>query len=294
MTELVVDARPSSIPERIADRALTRSSGDRAMTADRDEQKFLLDRRGLDAFLSAVSRRLHVHRFVGEGANTLPDPDNYVTTIYFDTASHAQLRAALSDREHNVKIRAREYYDMHASLAELATESSQIIHYRPWVWFEIKRRDGGRTQKHRFQLDKGEVPSFFRGEHAAFEADSEHADPELASIVAYRRSLTEPLLPSVIVNYHRIPFQDATGSLRITVDLDVSFYAPPADLWTRTYALVRGTFGPPVLVERRALIEVKSRGATPDWLQAALAAAEIQPSSYSKFATGGRAVHGIR
>ena len=243
--------------------------------------------------MGAVSRRLHVHRFVGEGANTLPDPDNYVTTIYFDTASHGQLRAALSDREHNVKIRAREYYDMHASLAELATDPSQIIHYRPWVWFEIKRRDGGRTQKHRFRLNKREVPSFFMGEHAAFADGSQSTDPELASIVAYRRSLTEPLLPSVIVNYLRIPFQDASGNLRITVDLDVSFYAPPADLWTRTYALVRGTFGAPVMVERRALIEVKSRGATPEWLRAALGSAEVQASSYSKFATGGRAVHGI-
>ncbi|MET0342484.1 MAG: polyphosphate polymerase domain-containing protein [Polyangiales bacterium] len=287
MTELAVDRRPSTPPDRTL-----MARGDRAMTADRDELKFLLDRARLDRFLGAVSRHLPVHRFTGEGANALPDPESFITTIYFDTASNAQLRAALENSQQNVKIRAREYYDLHASLAELATDPIQCIHYKPWVWFEIKRRDGGRTQKHRFRLNKREVPSFFRGEHAAFSREI-HDDAELASIVAYRRTLTEPLVPSVIVNYHRIPFQDASGSLRITVDLDVSFYRPPADLWTRTHALVRGTFGAPVEVERRALIEVKSRGSIPEWLRSALAAGEVQSSSYSKFARGGRAVHGI-
>jgi hypothetical protein len=290
MTDLAV-----SRSQKSADRAaLSRARGG-AMTADREESKYLLDRGSLDTFLSAVSRHLPLHHFDGEGANTLPDPEHYVTTIYFDTASHTQLRAALTNLEHNVKIRAREYYDLHASLAELATDPSQIIHFRPWVWFEVKRREGGRTLKNRFRLNKREVPAFFRGEHAAFhrpDGDVEH-DPDLASIVAYRRTLTEPLVPSCIVNYHRIPFQNTSGTLRITVDLDIGFYAPPDDLWTRGRALMRGTFGRPLEVERSALVEVKSRGETPEWLSHAIATTRMQSTSYSKFTRGGRAVHGI-
>jgi hypothetical protein len=293
MTDLATASHSEEQKARDHAAALRERGG--AMTADRDESKYLLDRSTLDRFLSSVSKHLPLHRFDGEGANMLPDPEHYVTTVYFDTASHAQLRAALGDLEHNVKIRAREYYDLHASLAELATDPNQIIHFRPWVWFEIKRRDGGRTQKHRFRLNKREVPAFFRGEHPAFHAQEgeETHDPELASIVAYRRTLTEPLVPSCIVNYHRIPFQDASGTLRITVDLDIGFYAPPEDLWTRARAMVRGTFGKAVEVERSALVEVKSRGETPEWLSRAIRDSRMQSTPYSKFTRGGRAVHGI-
>jgi hypothetical protein len=265
-----------------------------AITADREEKKYLIPRAPLEHFLRNVSQRLPLHRFVGSGANRLPDPRHFVTTVYFDTASHAQLRTAISNLEHNVKIRAREYYDLHASLAEIATDPSQIVRYQPWVWFEIKRRDAGRTQKQRFRLEKREVPLFFRGEHAAFSvAAGEQLDPDLAGIVAYRRTLTEPLVPSCIVNYQRIAFQDASGSLRITVDLDIGFYRAPPDLWTRDVALVRGTFGRPHAVERSALVELKSRGPLPAWLSQLLLEARLAPCEYSKFVRAGRAVHGL-
>lgn len=264
-----------------------------AITADREESKYLLPRSSLSCFLRAVGERLPLHRFVGQGANVLPDPEHFVTTVYFDTPSHAQLRAAHADVEHNVKIRAREYYDLHCSLAELATDASQIVRYQPWVWFEIKRRDGGRTQKQRFRLTKSEVPSFFRGEHPAFERRESELDPELAGIVAYRRTLSEPLVPSCIVNYQRVAFQDESDALRITIDLDIGFYAPPADLWTRSQALVRGTFGAPCMVERHALVEVKRRGEPPPWLVQALTASRMEATSYSKFARAGNAVHAL-
>jgi len=263
-----------------------------AITADREESKYLLPRTVLASFLRAVGARLPLHRFVGQGANLLPDAEHFVTTVYFDTPTHAQLCAANADVEHNVKIRAREYYDLHCSLAELATDPSQIVRYQPWVWFEIKRRIGGRTQKQRFRMAKREVPSFFQGQHAAFREGAE-LDEELAGIVAYLHTLEEPLVPSCLVNYQRVAFQDASDNLRITVDLDVGFYEPPSDLWTRTQALVRGTFGPAKAVERHALIEVKRRGEQPAWLAQALASAELSATSYSKFARAGKAVHGI-
>lgn len=273
--------------------ALANAEGSKAITADRDESKHLLARARLGAFVRAVGDRLPLHRFVGEGANVLPDADHFSTTVYFDTPSHAQLRAAHQDKEHNVKIRAREYYDLHCSLAELATDPSQIVRFQPWVWFEVKRRAGGRTQKSRFCLQKREVAAFFRGEHPAFSAPESELDPELASIVRYQRTLLEPLVPSCLVNYQRIAFQDASGSLRITVDLDIGFYPAPSDLWSRTHALVRGTFGPPKAVERGVLIEVKQRGGAPAWLERALADARAEHTSYSKFARAGQVVHGV-
>jgi hypothetical protein len=269
-------------------------STSKAITAEREERKFLLERRVLGTFLRAVAGELPQHRFVGEGANRLPDPEHFVTTVYFDTKTHAQLRLASENLLQNVKVRAREYYDLHASLAEVATDPSQIVHNQPWVWFEIKRRESGRTQKQRFRLHKREARGFFLGQHPAFEACPELQDVELASIVAYHRAMTEPLLPSCIVNYRRMPFQDESGSLRLTVDLDIGFYPAPAELWSDTRALVRGTFGAPALVERRALIEVKSRDRAPRWLEQLLTSVRAEETGFSKFVNAGRAVHGFR
>lgn len=268
-------------------------AGGEAITADRQELKYLMDRAEARSFVRTVATRLPVHRFTGEGANKLPDPQHFVTTIYFDTPSHAHLCAALADREQNVKIRAREYYDLHPSLAELATCARQIVRYQPWVWFEIKRRAGGRTQKTRFRLPKREVPAFFRGEHAAFDMTRSGChDAALDDIVAYCRALPEPLVPSCLVSYQRIAFQDAAGSTRLTLDLDVAFYPVPDDLWERSHALVRSTLGVPAAVERRVLIEVKLRDEPPRWLAQALRDTRAAQVSYSKFARAGVAVHG--
>ena len=125
---------------RAAVRHAAEALADAAITADRAETKYLLDQRAVRALVQVVSEQLSVHRFVGEGANLLPDPHHYVTSIYFDTPLHEHYQRAVADAEHNVKIRAREYYDLMPSLAELATDASQIVRYQPWLWLEVKRR----------------------------------------------------------------------------------------------------------------------------------------------------------
>ncbi len=278
------------------------ATGGDAITADRVETKYRVESGAASRLLRALTKELPLHRFTGEGANRLPDPHQFVTTVYFDTAQHDYLRAASSNLEHNVKIRAREYYDLHPSLAELATSPTQIVRYQPWVWLEVKRRAEGRTTKRRLRLPKSEVPSFLRGEHAAFGAtgDSVHAqreregsDPGLSELLDAYRTQAEPLDASVIVNYRRIALQDAAGTLRITVDADIGFYRPPADLWTRTHALVRGTFGAPAASERHLLVEVKSSAELPAWLARTLVDVRAEPIGYSKFVRAGQAVYGL-
>jgi hypothetical protein len=301
-----------SLPRAVVQHA-AELRADAAITADRAETKYLLGRNAVRAFVQLASAKLHVHRFVGEGANLLPDAHHYVTSIYFDSPSFVHYRAAVADAEHNVKIRAREYYDLMPSLAELATDPGQIVRYQPWVWFEVKRRVEGRSQKLRFRLDKHDVPQFFCGEVEADPTgrgrrlDTQEA-PELveargasareqridarAEIVAYLRTLDEPLVPSCIVNYRRLALQDATANLRVTIDVDVGFYAVPHDLWTRSTALVRGTFGSPAGSEPSALVEVKCAGPTPAWIERELTRLGVRAVSYSKFVHAARAVHG--
>jgi hypothetical protein len=276
--------------------------GDERMTAEREEIKYLVAPEELDALAGEFTRRLPSHRFTGEGANGLPGPHHYVTTIYFDTPSRLLYRTAVSDFEHNVKIRAKEYYDLHPSLTELATDPREIVRYQRWLWFELKRREGTHTSKRRFRLRKQEVPAFFNyGKRTpdsivppqlGEEPLAAGFDPELQEIVDYCKSLDEPLEAACLVNYRRLSWQSADAHLRVTVDLGLTFYASPADLWTREHALVRNTLGPPRGGQNKAVLEIKRHSALPTWLDAALDRAGVQPMPFSKFESASRVVSG--
>jgi hypothetical protein len=287
----------------------TGQSSDEEMTGDREETKFLLPRPRLGALVDELGRRLPPHRFTGEGANRLPDAHHFVTTVYFDTGTHGHYRASVADVNSNVKLRAKEYYDLHPSLAELATDPDDIVRYQPWMWFEMKRREGARTIKHRFRLPKRQVPAYLGGAIAAppseagagagaaadggSAAAAERAG--VAAVVEYCREVGEPLAASCLVNYRRHSWQDAAGTLRVTLDLDVAFFAAPADLWQRSTALVRSGLGPARGSERRAVLEVKRRGgAAHAWLDELLRAAGVVPIPFSKFVAAAEAVHGRR
>jgi hypothetical protein len=276
--------------------------GDERMTAEREETKYLVPPDKLDALTGEFTRRLPSHRFTGEGANGLPGPHHFVTTIYFDTPSRLLFRTAVNDFEHNVKIRAKEYYDLHPSLAELATDPTQIVRYQRWLWFELKRREGSHTSKRRFRLRKHDVPAFFAtGKRTpdsilppslGDEPLAAGFDPELQEIVDYCQSLSEPLAAACLVNYRRLSWQSADAHLRVTVDLGLTFYAPPADLWTREHALVRNTLGLAKGGESKAVLEIKRHDALPTWLDAALDRAAVLPMPFSKFETASRQVAG--
>ena len=277
--------------------------GDEGMTAEREETKYLVAPEKLEALASELTHRLSPHRFTGEGANGLPSPHHYVTTIYFDTPSRLLFRTAVKDFEHNVKIRAKEYYDLHPSLAELATDAKDIVRYQRWLWFELKRRDGTHTSKRRFRLRKHEVPAFFT--HGTRTPDSlvppalggeplaAGFDEELQEIVDYCQSLPEPLAAACLVNYRRLSWQSADAHLRVTVDLGLTFYAPPDDLFTREHALVRSTLGAPRGGQRQAVLEIKRHDALPTWLDGALDRAGVVSMPFSKFESASREVAGV-
>jgi hypothetical protein len=270
---------------------------DERMTAEREETKYLVPTDRLEPLLIAVSHQLTPHHFSGVGANRLPDPHHFVTTIYFDTPSRRHFRSSTADAKHNVKVRAKEYYDLHPSLAELATDPSQIVRYQPWLWFEIKRRSGSHTSKRRFRLPKREVPRVFRGDCLStealwLEAEREATVAGLTDIAEYVECLGEPLSASVLVNYRRLSWQNPDSTLRITLDLGLAFFAPPEDLWNREQALVRHLLGPQRGAEREAVLEIKRRGPIPGWLHEALDRIGVQPCSFSKFVAAARAVHG--
>jgi hypothetical protein len=280
---------------------------DARMTAARDEIKYLVPQRSLDALVRALVRKLPHHRFAGAGANQLPGPQHFVTTIYFDTPAREQYRAARAHSEHTLKLRAKEYYDLHPSLAELATDPAQIVRYQPVVWLELKSKHGTRTGKRRIGIPKRELPGFFAHgvvtpeliaiQQQASTSRAPHgealaAERALHAIAEYCRGFAEPLRADCLVNYRRLPWQSEDGALRVTLDVELAYYAAPADLWQRSTALVRESLGVPRAREAGGVLELKTRGAVPEWLNALLVEVAAEPRAFSKFEAASEAVHG--
>lgn len=274
--------------------AIDRTQQDVAITAEREETKHLVRADQLSALSRCISARLEPHRFSGEAANRLPGAHHYTTTIYFDTPSLGYYSAARANMQSNVKIRAKEYYDLHPSLAELATHPEQILRYQPWLWFELKRREGSTTTKRRFRFPKLAAATLFDDNRSPEDlpaAGQERADAE--ALIEHVRAQQERVAPSAVVNYRRLSFQNADSTLRVTIDVGLSFFRVPADLFRRTRPLSRSELGAPVATEPRAVVEVKQRTAMPGWLAQALTDAGTAPASFSKFVAASGAIHGI-
>jgi hypothetical protein len=268
------------------------------LTTDRTERKYVLASDAAAGMLGELGRRVAPHRYAGEGANTLPRARHYTTTLYFDTARRDLYRLALAGGRH-VKVRAREYYDLHPDLTELATDESELVRHRPVLWIELKIRDGERSQKHRIGLPKPEVREFFEQLAAGAsvravqdEQSARELEPVLAELRALRRELAAPLVLSCLVHYRRHAFEDAQDRLRITLDRELAAFAPPPDLLAVPRALTREHLGSAVCEEPLCVLEVKSRGSQPPWLEALLASHGAQASNYSKFEMASRAVAG--
>lgn len=273
--------------------SLRTPDADAAITAEREETKYLVDAVRLPALLRQVAQHLEPHRFTGEAANRLPGAEHFVTTLYFDTPGRAYYAAARQNQQSNLKIRAKEYYDLHPSLAELATDPEQILRYQPWLWFELKRREGLTTSKRRFRFPKLAAATLFdeqRAPELAQLSGAEHEDAQ--ALIAHVRAQAEPVAPSALVNYRRLSFQNADSTLRVTVDLGLSYFPVPPDLFRRVRPLSRAELGRVAGAEKRAVVEVKRLAPLPGWLEQALAEASSGAITFSKFVAASEAVHG--
>ena len=270
-----------------------------SITHDRVELKFKVSPSHAATFMRALTSHVAEHRFAGKGANRLPRARHYVTTVYFDTPS-LDLYQAVRASEDNLKVRAREYYDVHPELLELATSQAQVVRYSPVLWVEVKGKHQGRTYKRRVGIPKADVGAFFeRGTvtTAMRELQAEHgtknADAVIGELLELRSRYTEPLRPSCLVNYRRTAFQNQEGSVRITLDQRLACYAPVPDLLDRPRPLLRENLGGPCFEESAIVLEVKLTGATPAWLEDLLQRAHAERFAYSKFVTASEATYGL-
>jgi SPX domain protein involved in polyphosphate accumulation len=266
---------------------------------DRLELKFRLSQQHAASFSREIAAHLSEHRFAGKGSNPLPRARHYVTTVYFDTPQRELYRAVRED-ENNLKIRAREYYDLHPELLELATSSHDIVRYTPVLWIELKGKQAGRTYKRRVGIPKGDVADFFEHGNVS-EAMREiqrrqrgaQVDDIIDELLGLRERYAEPLRPSCLVNYRRTAFQNPEGTLRITIDQKLACFAAPDDLWSQQRPLSRDYLGTPRLEEVACVLELKAlEPPPPAWLDELLARSGAARSTLSKFVIASEAVHG--
>lgn len=269
---------------------------DQQMTADRSERKYLVS--ALEATQLGREFNHRLERHYPPGFVTLPGTRQYSTTIYFDTVDRQLFRAAERGST-SVKLRAREYYNFDPSLAQLARRTRDLVRFDPVIWFELKSKQGDHVTKQRFALAKDEVPQFLsQGEFSAASVEIQQArfGPQAEQLMQdvtdlYRR-FNQPFQVDCIVNYRRIAWQDEAGSLRLTLDRQVSFFEPLSGLWTRQEPLTRESLGPVRASAPGAVLEVKLRGEPPPWLSECLAQLAGLPCGFSKFLAASRAVHG--
>jgi hypothetical protein len=270
---------------------------DARMTADRDELKYVLPAKAAVEVAREIACRWPRHRFQGPDANKLPEARHHVTTVYFDTSGRDVYRAAAASDD-NSKLRAKEYYDLHPDLTELATDPSELVRYSPLLWLELKQREGDRTRKHRIGIPKREVPTFFASGQVTAEMlriqkeNNGAGESAIEALQDFCCEFEEPLRADCLVSYRRTAWQDDEGMLRVTIDRSLSFFAPPADLWTRARALLRETLGEPRASFADCVVEVKMRGQPPAWLPEVLTRSGARQERYSKFLSASRAVHG--
>ncbi|PRQ05879.1 VTC domain protein [Enhygromyxa salina] len=275
---------------------------DAALFENRTERKYFLAPAQARGFVDAVSEHLEPHRFRGEGASEVPRPVHFITTLYFDTPSLEIAQACRSGRD-NLKLRAREYYDEHPDLAELATSHRELVRSSRTVWLELKARDNHVTRKLRFPLPADEVTGFLAGRELTPRALELHrrewgarAEDMLDEVRRLCARVEGPLRADCLVHYRRRAWQDQTGHLRVTLDTRVAYHRPEPDLFHGFTSLRDAVAGPPVARLGSYLVELKLRGDMPGWLTATVDAAKLEPArigerQFSKFLAASAAVH---
>ena len=199
----------------------------------------------------------------------------WVTTVYFDLPDRRFTRAALDSPEANLKIRLREYF------------SDDDVPCSPFVWLEIKEREGARSNKSRFQLHKRMVGGFLEGElDLAAVLTCQEGAPDLSRVLESVQRLHDlargVLVPVGAVRYLRCSTQGGEPAARLTLDRDIAYHVGPVGLYDAHDALDADALGAPTWCDGAAVVEIKHGGAAPPaWCRGFVG--DRPASEYSKF-----------
>jgi hypothetical protein len=249
------------------------SAGDRPLhriTGVRREVKYLLGPKEGALIKERVSKNIPAKSVKGTTSS-------FRVSVYLDTPQYKFAKAELASGRSSIKLRAKDYYVI----------DGDVPIFEELCWLEVKARMGTMVEKNRFAVKRTDVARILKT------GPDPSADPaERASQEAFESMRAgQPLCPLVVAHYHRHTFQDPEANLRITFDDLVTFHVPPPNLYADGKVCSRSSLAPPLLAEPKWIVEVKSLGAAPAWVDD-IFDIDLQ-SDYSKFGTGVRRLSGL-
>lgn len=236
------------------------------LTGVRREVKYLIDpaagRKALDLLLQRVPEKKV------DGSSS-----SFRVSIYLDDNDRSLSNGELENHNVVTKMRVREYYLLDGSLPLFGEK----------CFVEVKTRSGQMVEKSRFAIGRQQVEKAVQSGPPISQNSEERTAREAFEEMRSGR----PLEPIFVVHYRRLTLQDKESRVRLTIDDMLSYHMPTRDLLTADPPICsRKDLPPPFLVEPNWIIEVKSIGTTPVWLDGILdPGRQIQ---YSKFGTGVR------
>ena len=167
------------------------------------------------------------------------------------------------------------------------------------LWLELKVREGLRSEKYRMGISPMELRRFLgqgRRQRRGMSSIPPPANAQRGDTYEVLRNYLDgfdaPLQASCRVHFRRRAWEDAQGSLRVTMDSELRMFGPP-ELWARDVPTFHSPADTPTASESRVIVELKSLGEVPSWWDELEQQHGTERSRYSKFCTAARAALGV-
>ena len=216
----------------------------------RYEKKYLIDAQQRRQLMARIAQHLKCDE---HGRST-------VCSLYLDTPDWLLIRNSIEATTYKEKLRLRSY----------GTPGPDSR-----VFLELKKKYHGVVYKRRVALTERQAEAYLRSGIKPF-------DSQIFRELDYAMRFYHNPRPAAMVSYEREAYTVPTApNLRLTFDSAVRYR-------TDRLSLSAGTAGKGILPADTVILEIKTDGAMPLWLSAALDECGIRPASFSKYGTAYR------
>lgn len=233
----------------------------------RIEKKYVLDKEKLGVIWDDLKEYLVEDDY----------PTSTITNIYFDTADFQVIQDSIAKKNGREKIRMRTYVTN-------PTEDSQ-------AFLELKKKDAeGIGHKFRLVSETGAIKQFIEsGKLTPATSEDQFLIDELNAL----KERYGGLIARMLIYYERSSFKEKhhikgqpQTKIRVTVDKNVTY---------RDYDVEKsmGNYGNDLVGDGKVIMEIKTPGSQPEWLQTILMKHGIASTSFSKYGTAYRKSQGI-
>ena len=217
------------------------------MIFQRNEFKYLLDARQLQAILAAMAPYM------------VPDEYSHssIRNLYLDTPDFRLIRRSLEKPVYKEKLRVRSY-------GRAEAEAS--------VFVELKKKYRSVVYMRRIAMPQNQALGCVAGTEL-------WPNSQIGAELAYAADFYKALRPAVFLSYERDSFRGVEDeNFRVTFDTEIRYRR-------EELTLDSDTWGVPILAPGQVLMEVKAAGGIPIWMAHVLSERGIFKTSFSKYGT---------